>query len=70
MKPTRACRHCGSPARGNPCWYFINHPKYSGSDPPCAEDDYYENERPHPWITITVIVSLAAAAAAAVFALI
>lgn len=38
----RACGHCRSPARGNPCWWFIRHPSpaYSGADPPCVMDDY------------------------------
>ena len=30
----RACRDCGSPAEGNPCWYYLRR-KYYGGDPPC-----------------------------------
>lgn len=35
-----ACRHCGSPARGNPCWAEIKFPGITrgGGDPPCECD--------------------------------
>jgi predicted nucleic acid-binding Zn ribbon protein len=38
----RACPDCGSPARGNPCWYFLDRPEWatSGADPPCSDYDY------------------------------
>lgn len=41
---SRACRHCGSPARGNPCWWGFKDPAASihGGDPPCACDEYAE----------------------------
>lgn len=42
-----ACRHCGSPARTNPCWWGIKHKSYDpGSyDPPCYDDLYNEYAR-------------------------
>lgn len=57
MRPgTRACRHCGSPARGNPCWWLLRVPqeraeevRRSGADSPCDcdayMDDAYHRER-------------------------
>lgn len=42
MRNDRACRHCGSPARFNPCWWDIKHPRLaeSGGDneAPCFYD--------------------------------
>lgn len=35
----RVCRHCGSPARGNPCWGLPADPNF---DPPCYDDSYHE----------------------------
>lgn len=42
---TRACRYCKSPARGNPCWWFVDHPDHraGGGDPPCACDCDYDD---------------------------
>lgn len=42
----KACRHCGSPARNNPCWYDIKYPsyRYTGGDPPCFCDIYAEEQ--------------------------
>lgn len=37
---SRACPHCGSPARGNPCWYAS-----AGDEPPCLWDADREYER-------------------------
>lgn len=44
MVSHRFCRHCKSPARGNPCWYGIVCPQGAamGFDPPCMCDDYAE----------------------------
>lgn len=44
---TKPCRHCGSPARFNPCWWGIKHKTYDpGSyDPPCMDDMYGEDYR-------------------------
>lgn len=41
-----ACRHCGSPARNNPCWHSIKTPGYrpGGGDPPCFFDIYDEEQ--------------------------
>lgn len=38
----RACRHCKSPAKGNPCWWGLDNPQYraGGGDPPCFGDFY------------------------------
>jgi hypothetical protein len=40
----RPCRHCGSPARFNPCWYALENPEYAtgGGDPPCIEEMWVE----------------------------
>lgn len=40
----RVCRDCGSPSRGNPCWWSIRYPsaKPTGADPPCIG---YEQDR-------------------------
>lgn len=37
---SRACPHCGSPSRNNPCWYAVKHPHLDpgGGDPPCFDD--------------------------------
>lgn len=34
----RACPHCNSPSRGNPCWYKTQ----GGADSPCEVDRYNE----------------------------
>lgn len=42
----KACRHCKSPARLNPCWWFLDHPEQhpSGGDPPCIGDQYDDDQ--------------------------
>jgi hypothetical protein len=41
---SKPCRHCGSPARNNPCWYALDRPEYvaGGGDPPCVDDIWAE----------------------------
>jgi hypothetical protein len=34
----RACRHCKSPARRNPCWHWRNRPSF-GKYAPCEIED-------------------------------
>lgn len=57
----RACRHCKSPARENPCWWSLDHPN-DGGDPPCMlYDDDESDDRterwPIPrWLVIAVFV--------------
>lgn len=43
------CKHCGSPNRFNPCWYYDNMKsqdaevvRQSGADRPCDCDEWYE----------------------------
>lgn len=68
----RACPYCSSPARTNPCWWFIKHPEQSpsGGDPPCFGDAYDEdmNSRERRfgrnWLLLT---ALAVAIGAVVF---
>jgi hypothetical protein len=43
-KKGKPCRHCGSPAMGNPCWYYTDYPS-SGGDPPCEYMPDYEAAR-------------------------
>lgn len=40
----KPCPHCKSPARGNPCWWYLDNPEYAagGGDPPCECDAYAE----------------------------
>ena len=39
MNNPRACRHCGSPAKGNPCWWSMKNPERANQDePPCMDD--------------------------------
>jgi hypothetical protein len=35
------CPHCKSPARGNPCWYYLDNPEAAagGWDAPCTGDE-------------------------------
>lgn len=53
----RACRHCGSPAKFNPCWWGVDH-SADGGDPPCQL--YYEDEEEGPhrmsWLWWMLIV--------------
>lgn len=79
----KACRYCKSPARGNPCWYFLDRPEQatSGADPPCAfdaedeADAYAYQERRgrrrklsrRRWTIFFVVVILASAAAVLLF---
>lgn len=49
---SRACPHCRSPARGNPCWYAtdMSPERYrtfcnAGAEPPCLWDADREYER-------------------------
>ena len=35
----RFCPDCGSPAEGNPCWFFFRR-QYDSSDPPCFGRQY------------------------------
>lgn len=48
-----ACRHCRSPSRGHPCWYYLL-PGYDPDDePPCLRDqrnEEYEAGRRMAWI--------------------
>ena len=37
MKPGTPCRHCGSPAKGHPCWY--ERASFEKHDPPCQRED-------------------------------
>jgi hypothetical protein len=75
----RSCRHCKSPARGNPCWYFLDHPEQvePGADPPCIDDSYSEEyedrmdgrrkRRRRAWSIFFVLVILASAGAYLLF---
>ena len=72
MKQGIACRHCGSPARFNPCWYSIKYPgsERGGGDPPCIGDMYDEDqaaraaESRRQTINVALLLSGAAACAA------
>jgi hypothetical protein len=39
----RVCRHCKSPAKGNPCFWQVDRPvEWAGFDAPCDGDRYDE----------------------------
>jgi len=64
----RACRHCGSPAKGNPCFWSIDKPKeWAGFDPPCYGDEHDERvalgeRRLRRWWTAIVLAFIVIAA--------
>lgn len=67
---TDICRHCGSPATGRPCWYYIRHPEAatSGGDPPCISYRYgHKHDRRHRE-DLLIIGASGGVLAAAVFA--
>jgi hypothetical protein len=35
----RPCKFCRSPARGNPCWWWLDHGPSFGKPPPCEVED-------------------------------
>ncbi len=43
-KRKRFCRDCGSPAEGNPCWYFLHREDYGWGDPPCFGREYERDQ--------------------------
>lgn len=64
----RACRYCGSPARGNPCWRAIKLPNWIG-DPPCV---VYPETKQIPKaikIMVSIIFWIYLAGFAAIFAI-
>ncbi len=60
----RACRYCGSPAKHDPCWFYLKYPEAmkSGGDLPCWDDLEYSPRRRARW-RIAVLAALIAAAA-------
>lgn len=42
-KNKRFCPDCGSPAEGNPCWFFLRR-EYDTSDPPCYCREYARDQ--------------------------
>jgi hypothetical protein len=67
---SRFCPHCKSPARGNPCWYYLDNPQAAagGWDAPCTGDDadetYWARERRirRIWLPLVLLAVVAAAA--------
>jgi hypothetical protein len=69
MRP--ACRYCKSPARGNPCWYFLDRPEHAagGGDPPCIVHEDDDEAPPLPrfglrwsrWLFIFILAAVVAA---------
>lgn len=61
----RICRHCGSPAKQNPCWWGVRHTDWNRNyDPPCIEDYYIafqntQNRRWSLWFWSVIVVLLA-----------
>jgi len=37
--PSRFCPDCGSPAEGDPCWFYLRR-EYDGGDAPCLCREY------------------------------
>jgi hypothetical protein len=68
---SRYCPHCKSPARGNPCWFYLDNPRAAegGWDAPCTMDEYEiatlkREQNFGRNVTILVVLMVAAAVAA------
>lgn len=58
-KNARACHRCGSPARGNPCYWAIDRSEAtirSGADSPCSCDRAAEEQYRHDWKMLVTVL--------------
>jgi hypothetical protein len=58
-----ACRHCGSPARGHPCWHYISR-DYDETDAPAPcvleqQREEYEAGRRTAWVIGAFLAAMA-----------
>lgn len=60
---SRSCPYCGSPARGNPCWWYIKHVD-NGGDPACM---LYEDQIDEPAPLLRTFVTLILLSVAVLF---